>query len=220
MDSIAITGSGSGLGKSLALQYAKAGHYIYLLGRNDEKLLVTKKQIEENGGKATNIVCDVTEPASVNEAFKQIDTLNVLINNAGVGIFGSVSDYSPNDIALMLDTNIKGTILVTQAGIPLIKASSGRILNIISTAGLRGKTNESVYCASKFAQRGFTESLQKEFQGQDICITAVYMGGMDTPFWHNSTHISDRSRLKAPNSVAEEIFNQDDGRNEINIGKN
>ena len=62
-------------------------------------------------------------------------------------------------------------------------------MNIISTAGLRGKVNEAVYAASKFAVRGFTESLQKEYEGSRMKINAVYMGGMDTPFWEGSNHV-------------------------------
>jgi len=89
-----------------------------------------------------------------------------------------------------------------------LKGGKGHILNIISTAGLRGKVNEDVYAASKFAVRGFTESLQKEYEASTIKITAVYMGGMDTPFWTDSDHISDRSRLRSPSEVAKLIIHQ------------
>ncbi|MDY0407553.1 SDR family oxidoreductase [Paracerasibacillus soli] len=118
-----------------------------------------------------------------------------------------------------MDTNIKGGILTVQYALPLIRKSKGRILNIISTAGLRGKVNESVYCASKFAMRGFTESLQKEWEHEPISITAVYMGGMNTPFWKNSDHVEDPSQLKGPEIVAEQIFNADDRRKEILIDR-
>ena len=107
-----------------------------------------------------------------------------LVNNAGVGHFGPFADNSKQQISEMLDTNVLGTILMTKAVLPLLlKNGEGRIMNIISTAGLRGKVNEAVYVASKFAVRGFTESLQKEYEGSQMKINAVYMGGMDTPFW-------------------------------------
>lgn len=89
-------------------------------------------------------------------------------------------------------------------------------MNIISTAGLRGKVNESVYCASKFAIRGFSESLLKELEGR-IKVVAVYMGGMDTPFWNNTDHVKDKSRFKSPREVALKIKELDDGRCEIVI---
>ncbi|WP_323742038.1 SDR family oxidoreductase [Salinibacillus xinjiangensis] len=85
----------------------------------------------------------------------------MLINNAGVGYFGAVESYDEKQIDTVLNTNIKGTILLTQALLPMIQTVKGRVLNIVSTAGLRGKVHESLYSACKFAQRGFTESLPK-----------------------------------------------------------
>ncbi|WP_164670006.1 SDR family NAD(P)-dependent oxidoreductase [Virgibacillus doumboii] len=219
MPTVAITGAGSGLGQALALQYAQNNYKVYLLGRTDTKLHLVQNEIIKNGGDAEVILCDVQEQASVSIAFQQIGELDVFINNAGIGIFGPVADYSISDIEKTLDTNVKGTILTVQSALPLIRASKGRILTIISTAGLRGKVNESIYCASKFAVKGFTESLQKEWENDSISITAVYMGGMNTPFWNNSSHVTDSSGLKGPEVVAEQIYNEDDGRKEIFVDK-
>lgn len=219
MPTVAITGAGSGLGRALALKYASNNYKVFLLGRTDTKLHMVQNNILKNGGQAEVILCDVQEPASVSVAFQQIGELNVFINNAGIGIFGQVEDYSIDDIETTLDTNIKGTILTVQSALPQIRASKGRILTIISTAGLRGKVNESIYCASKFAVKGFTESLQKEWENASIAITAVYMGGMNTPFWDKSTHVADATDLKGPEVVAEQIFKEDDGRKEILIDK-
>ncbi|MCD5325549.1 MULTISPECIES: SDR family NAD(P)-dependent oxidoreductase [Pontibacillus] len=217
MSTIAITGAGTGLGAALAKQYASKNNTIYLLGRTEERLLVVKREIEEQGGTAEVVLCDVTDPTSAENALSTMPALDVLINNAGLGIFGPVQELTPTDITQMLNTNVKGTIYMTQSALPHLKKSGGRILNIISTAGLRGKVNESVYCASKFAQRGFTESLQKELADTPVSVTAVYMGGMNTPFWDGSEHVSNPSKLKDPATVAEIIFNQDDGREEIEI---
>ncbi|WP_106494576.1 SDR family NAD(P)-dependent oxidoreductase [Lentibacillus sp. Marseille-P4043] len=219
MPNVAITGAGSGLGKALALQYAKNGYNVFLLGRTDNKLHIVQHEIEATGGQAEIVLCDVRQEASVGIAFQQIGELDVFINNAGIGIFGPVEDYDINHIDETLDTNVKGSILTVQAALPLIKESKGRILTIISTAGLRGKVNESIYCASKFAVRGFTESLQKEWENKPYSITAVYMGGMNTPFWDNSTHVKDASGLKGPEVVAEQIFREDDGRKEIFVDR-
>ncbi|MFC0521995.1 SDR family NAD(P)-dependent oxidoreductase [Pontibacillus salicampi] len=214
-----ITGAGTGLGAELAKTYAKDGYYVYLIGRTEDRLMLVQREIEEKGGSAEVVICDITEPISVNESIEQLKQLDVFINNAGIGIFGPVTEMDSPDVTQILNTNIKGTIYMTQAVIPLVEKQGGRILNIISTAGLRGKVNESVYCASKFAQRGFTESLQKEYDDSKVSFTAVYMGGMNTPFWENSDHVSDPSRLKNPSIVAEEIKAQDDGRAEIHIEK-
>ncbi len=215
--SAVITGGGTGLGRALAHRYAKEGYKIILLGRTERSLSLVRMEIIQQGGQAESYICDITEPASVEEAIRQLDRVDVLINNAGIGIFGELSSLKEEDIDKMLETNVKGTILMTQKALPLLKVSEGRVLNIISTAGLRGKVNESVYCASKFAVRGFTESLQKEWEDQPMSATAVYMGGMNTPFWSNSDHVADPSRLKGPEGVADKIFAEDDRRAEIKV---
>jgi len=217
MSTVFITGAGSGLGRALAHQYGAAGYRVIVTGRTEKKLLVVQSEIEEKGGQAEAIVCDVTEPASISEALRQVDDLDVLINNAGLGIFGELHTYTKQQMDDMWTTIVRGTMLMTQAAYPKLKETNGRVLNIISTAGLRGKKNESVYCASKFAVKGFTESLQKEWEEEPLTATSVFMGGMNTPFWKESTHVSNPDQLKGPEGVAEQIYNEDDGRKEIII---
>ncbi|WP_101846423.1 SDR family oxidoreductase [Halobacillus sp. Marseille-P3879] len=219
MRKVLISGAGTGLGRALALHYAQNNYNVFLAGRTEKKLLLVQQEIKELGGESEVLICDVTEPASVQEAFKQLDHLDVLINNAGIGIFGTLDSYNPEDIDKMLNTNVRGTILMTQEAAPLLNQSNGRVLNIISTAGLRGKAEETVYCASKFAVRGFTESLHKEWESESMKATAVYMGGMNTPFWDQSDHVSNPHSLKGPEGVAEQIFNEDDGRPEIFVDR-
>ncbi|MFC0190314.1 SDR family NAD(P)-dependent oxidoreductase [Fictibacillus aquaticus] len=222
--SVIITGGGSGLGKELAKQYAST-YTVYLLGRDQSKLSEAASFIEQTGGTAETAVCDVTDMNQVemvmNAIFTASSSVHMLINNAGTGVFGPLESLSENDIHTMIDTNVKGTIFPVMAALPHFQAQGrGTVMNIISTAGLRGKVNESVYCASKFAVKGFTESLAKEWEKSQLRAVAVYMGGMDTPFWDNSTHIKDHSRLKSPEKVAEMIVQQDDGKiNEIFIDR-
>ncbi|CDQ20380.1 Short-chain dehydrogenase [Halobacillus karajensis] len=219
MKNVWITGAGTGLGRALAHTYAQNGYNVYLSGRTEKQLQVTQNNISQKGGKASVLVCDVTDPSSIKEAIKQIDHLHLLINNAGVGHFGELSTYTETQIDQLLNTNVKGTILTTQLAASKLKKTEGRVLNVISTAGLRGKKNESVYCASKFAIRGFTESLQKEWESLSLSATAVYMGGMNTPFWSETNHVTSPEKLKGPEVVAEQIFAEDDGRKEILIDR-
>ncbi|UOQ43664.1 SDR family oxidoreductase [Halobacillus salinarum] len=219
MGNVLITGAGSGLGQALAEQYAKAGHTVYLAGRTERKLLLVQKELRESGSKAEVLICDVSEPASVEECLKQLESIDILINNAGIGIFGDLASYRKEQMDQMLHTNVLGTVLMTQMALPKLKLAEGRVLNIISTAGLRGKTNESVYCASKFAVRGFTESLHKEWENEPLSATAVYMGGMNTPFWDESDHVKDPSGMKTPDVVAKQIFQEDDRREAIYIDR-
>jgi short-subunit dehydrogenase len=212
LKTIIITGAGSGLGKELALGFSKQGYHLILTGRTVGKLSAVKNEIEAAGGKADYAVLNISNMEDVtNQVSEWCMKYSIfgLVNNAGVGHFGPFIESSEGEIIEMLNTNVLGTILVTKAVLPVLtKQEDGLIINIISTAGLRGKVNEAVYVASKFAVRGFTESLQKEYQDSAIKIKSVYMGGMNTPFWAGSTHITDPSRLRSPGEVAEIIFQQ------------
>ncbi|RPF50549.1 SDR family NAD(P)-dependent oxidoreductase [Aquisalibacillus elongatus] len=215
MKNVLITGAGTGLGQALALEYAKQGNQILLVGRREEKLQDTAKKIADLGGKADIHACDITNWDELNQLAETISEVDILINNAGIGFFGAFEELEKDQIDTMLNVNGAGLIYMTKHFMPHIIQSKGRILNIVSTAGLRGKVHEAGYCASKFAQRGFTESLQKEYQDRDISITAVYMGGMNTPFWDGSDYVSDPNVLPTPDTIAEQIVAQDDGRDEI-----
>lgn len=219
---VIITGGGSGLGLALAREYNKT-YNVYLVGRNEQKLEQAVQSFAHSENKVSYKVCDVTDYAkteSMLQSIFQSENVHALINNAGMGVFEPLEDLTKTDITQMLETNVYGTIFPTKLALQLFKKQGfGKVMNIISTAGLRGKVNESVYCASKFAVRGFTESLVKEWDGTDIYPTAVYMGGMDTPFWDDSNHIADRSRLKSPEQVAALIIEQDDNRPEIFIDR-
>ncbi|MBA2176544.1 SDR family oxidoreductase [Halobacillus locisalis] len=219
MGNVVITGAGTGLGRALAHQYARNQHQVFLLGRTERNLLLVQNEIQQDGGNAEVIICDVTEPASVTEALRQVDQIDIVINNAGIGVFGNLLDLTPEDMDSALNTNVKGTMLMTQLAFPKLRETGGRVLNVISTAGLRGKKNESIYCASKFAVRGFTESLHKEWDNEPVSATAVYMGGMNTPFWSQTDHVDSPERLKGPEGVAEQIFKEDDGRESIYIDR-
>lgn len=214
MQTIIITGAGSGLGKELATLFSQKGYHLLLTGRTVEKLTSARDEIIAHGGKADIFPLDIQNVNDVSKKVEEIShyyTICGLVNNAGVGHFGPFVEIDEQHMVEMINTNVLGTLLMTKAILPhLLKTPDGRIMNIISTAGLRGKVNEAVYVASKFAVRGFTESLQKEYEDHSIKINAVYMGGMDTPFWAHSDHIKDLSRFRTPREVAEMIMEQID----------
>jgi uncharacterized protein len=221
METIVITGAGTGLGKELALEYAEHGNTVILTGRRLDPLFAVQKEIEQRGGKAFSYTLDIRDDENVKATVQEIlkhHQVTCLINNAGVGYFGPFTSLTVEQIHEMLDTNVKGTIFMTKAFLPYFHTiPKAKILNIISTAGLRGKVNESVYVASKFAVRGFSESLVKELEQTNISVTAVYMGGMDTPFWEGTDHIKDRTRLRSAKEVARQIIAEDNGQPEIII---
>lgn len=214
MNTILITGGSSGLGFHLAKIYSQHNQVI-IVGRSKEKLLKAESLLNNNN--ISIYPCDITRSSDLksltNYLSHQKIRIHTLINNAGIGHFGPLESLEESQLDAMLDINVKGTIMTTKH---LLAYTKEKIINIISTAGLRGKVHEAAYVASKFAVRGFTESIQKEYKGR-LKITAVYMGGMNTPFWHQSDHIKDKSRLKSPQTVAEIIYQHDDGREKIII---
>ena len=219
MRKILISGGSSGLGLELAKVYGMNGFQIIIVGRSVEKLESALNTLNSVGVSAVRIYnCDISKNEDVKillqkltQDHKQIDRL---INCAGVGYFGELSSLENSQIKTMTEVNFLGTVYMTQILKPII---SERVINIISTAGLRGKKNESVYCGTKFAVRGFTESLQIEWEQDHVTATAVYMGGMATAFWNESDHITDHSRLRDPAAVARGIYDQEDGRPTIII---
>ncbi len=213
---VLITGAGSGLGKALSKEYVNKGNHVIMVGRNEGKLLKASCDIDSEGSQTTCYVADITSIPSIQDLKKSVvetfKTIDLLINCAGLGYFGPFKDLSPEHLKEMFEVNVFGTIYMTQHFIEVINQ---RLVNIISTAGLKGKVNESGYVASKFAVRGFTDSIRKEYEDSSLIITAVYMGGMDTPFWNDSTHIVDKSRLKSPEVIAKAIVDYDSIADEI-----
>ncbi|MCC5890191.1 MAG: SDR family oxidoreductase, partial [Alkalibacterium sp.] len=183
---VVITGAGSGLGASLAVKYSEMGYHVTLLGRTYSKLrYLADKMTSDNVSLYT---IDVSSAEEVQKVFSEIKEesgdIDILVNNAGVGIFGDAEDITTDAVDQMIDINLKGTIFCTQAVLPQMKKrNEGTIIQVISTAGLEGKPTEAVYCASKYGQRGFTESISKELADTDIHILSAYMGGMKTSFW-------------------------------------
>jgi short-subunit dehydrogenase len=202
-----ITGGGTGLGKELGKLLSKDYH-IVLLGRTKENLEEAAGEIRRAGGEVSYAVLDVRSPREIEQVCSTEllqDDLGLLIHNAGVGYFGPFANTGDDELEAMFETNVLGPIRITKALLSQLVEGGTTVINVISTAGLRGKKNESLYVASKFALRGFGESLQKEYEDSGLRVVNAYMGGMNTPFWDESDHISDRSRLRSPVKIAEII---------------
>lgn len=216
---IVITGAGSGLGASLAKKHAEQGHYITLIGRTESKLQTVAKDFPHSNYSLLSL--DVFSYEAVDQAFDEImkvKPIDVLINNAGLGYFELAEDLTVNQVDEMIDINLKGTIFCTQKVLPAMKESDkGSLINIVSTAGLEGKVTESVYCASKFGVKGFTESIIKELEDTDIHVTAVYMGGMRTPFWDGVIEEENMGGLMDPEDIADIIIENVKIRKNINV---
>lgn len=219
---VVITGAGSGLGASLAKQYADMNYHVCLLGRTKEKLKRTGKLLPTNQYSIHTV--DVANLEEVTAVFHTIRTeigpVDTLINNAGIGVFNLLENIDEIAINQMIDVNLKGTIFCTQAVLAdMKKRNSGTIANIISTAGLEGKRKETVYCASKYGARGFTESLLVELAATDIHVFGAYMGGMKTEFWSNIMAEDEMDHLMDPEDIANIIVHNLKPRARLNVGQ-
>ena len=173
-----ITGAGKGIGKAIALALAKEGVNIILVARTQEEIDRIKKKIRSLRVKALAITADVADINSVNSAVEkalaEFDTIDILINNAGIAAFGKFLELEPTDWERIIQVNLMGTYYVTRAVLPnMIERQTGDIINISSTAGLSGNALTSAYSASKFAVLGLTESLMQEVRKHNIRVTAL-----------------------------------------------
>lgn len=173
-----ITGAGKGIGKAIALALAAEGVNVALLARTEEDLISVAKEVTALGVRAVTVVADVSSLESVNKAtgvvFTKFDSIDILINNAGIGKFGKFLELNIKDWEQVIQVNLMGTYYVTRAFLPqMIERNSGDIVNISSTAGLKGAAITSAYSASKFAILGLTESLMQEVRKNNIRVTAL-----------------------------------------------
>ncbi|MDR7079500.1 short-subunit dehydrogenase [Neobacillus niacini] len=216
---VVITGAGSGLGASLAKKYSGLGFRICLLGRTRERLQRTADMLTND---YSIYELDVSKKNEVTEVFQSIKAevgpIDILINNAGIGVFDLAENINEDAVHQMIDINLKGTIFCTQAVLPDMKdRNEGIISNIVSTAGLEGKVTESVYCASKFGVRGFSDSLFLELQDSQVKIYAAYMGGMKTEFWDGIYQKDEIKDLMDPDDIADIIMDNMKPRKNLSV---
>lgn len=173
-----ITGAGKGIGKAVALALAAEGVNVALLARTKTDLEQVAKEIEPYGVKTVIVTADIADIESVNKAVNtvlaELKTIDILINNAGIGKFGKFLDLTPEDFENIIKVNLFGIYYATRAVLPgMIEQQGGDIINISSTAGLKGAAMTSAYSASKFAVMGLTESLMQEVRKHNIRVTAL-----------------------------------------------
>jgi 3-oxoacyl-[acyl-carrier protein] reductase len=182
-----ITGASAGIGEASALALAKEGANLVLIARRKQRLDELVERIQSAGSRAVSIVGDVREEGTAQRAVaaakENFGTVHILINNAGMGNYKQLIDTSAEEYAEMMDTNMRSTFLFTRHTVPLmIEQKSGLILMISSMAGIYGFAGEAVYCATKFAQVGFAQALDKELHPHGIKVGAICPGGVKTEF--------------------------------------
>jgi NADP-dependent 3-hydroxy acid dehydrogenase YdfG len=182
-----ITGASAGIGKASALALAEEGAHIILTARRKERLDELVGAIKKAGGDATVVAGDAREENTAKETVKAAlavtGKIDILLNNAGMGIYKNLVDTSLEDYDTMMDTNMRSGFLFTRYVVPeMIKQKSGTILMLSSMAGVYGFAGEAVYCSTKFAQVGFAQALDKELRPHGIKVGAICPGGVKTEF--------------------------------------
>lgn len=172
-----VTGGASGIGEATCRVLAQAGASVLVADLNGDA--ATKLAAELPGARA--VPCDITSEDSVREAFSGIGRLDFLVNNAGIGHVGSITDCSLEDFQRLFKVNVEGLFLVSKAAVPLLIASHGAMVNIGSVAGLIGIKKRFGYCATKGAVVAMTKQLAVEYP-TEFRVNCICPGTVETPF--------------------------------------
>lgn len=207
-----VTGGGRGLGKATAVALAKEGVHVGITGRNEKQLQETVAELKSLGVQASYAVFNVglqTEViAGVHKIAEALGGIDILVNNAGIAAYGSVEEMETAKWEEIIQTNVLGVYYVAKAIVPLMKSKGmGDIVNIASTAGLKGSANSSAYSASKSAVIGFSESLMYEMRKENIRVITLTPSTIATDMTVSDLKITDGNpdKVLQPEDFAELI---------------
>jgi NAD(P)-dependent dehydrogenase (short-subunit alcohol dehydrogenase family) len=181
-----VTGGGTGIGRAIALEFAKEGARVAITGRRKETLSTTVNEIIKKGGKALGIPGDVSSIADVDkmvtETVKKFGKLDILVNCAGILISADLAHHTEKIWDDTIDINLKGSFLTTQRAVPeMLKQGKGKIIHIASIAGQIGFPNSTAYCASKGGIMGMTKAMAMELAPKKINVNCIAPGDVATP---------------------------------------
>ena len=182
-----ITGASAGIGQACARALGAEGAHLVLTARRGERLDALRQEIEQDGQRVIQVLGDAREDQTaaqtVKAAMEAFGKVDILINNTGVGNYKNLVDTSAEDYDEMMDTNVRSTFLFTRHVVPvMLEKKQGTVLMISSMAGIYGFAGEAVYCATKFAQVGFAQALDKELRPHGIKVGLICPGGVKTEF--------------------------------------
>ena len=203
-----ITGASRGIGLAIARSLAAMGAKLALCARDPGKLIAVAAEFERQGIPVLAVPADVSLAAAiaplVQKTEQSLGPIEVLINNAGIGVFGPIQEASEANWDAVLDTNLKSVFLLTRAVAPgMIARRSGHIVNIASLAGKNAFAGGAIYCASKWGLLGLTECMAEDLRPHGIRVSAVCPGSVATDFSPPSK--KDPSKMLQPEDVAHAV---------------
>jgi NADP-dependent 3-hydroxy acid dehydrogenase YdfG len=209
---VAITGASAGIGRATALRLARDGATIVACARRGDRLDQLAAEIVTAGGQALPVVADVTLESDMNglvaRAVERFGRLDVMMCNAGFGIYGAIDDIAPAQMQKLMDVNYFGTYYATRAALPVFRQQrTGHVVIVSSIVGKRGVPYMGAYSATKFAQVGLAECLRAEVAGSDIHVSVVYPVSTVTEFVDVMVRETgtDVSRSLGPRQSAEQV---------------
>ena len=208
---VVITGAGKGMGKATAEKFAAEGNNLFICARNEKELSETAKELEEKYNcKVFYSPADLSEKTSAQEfgkwVLQQTRQVDILINNAGQFIPGSIYNEEDGLLEKMININLYAAYHVTRALLPaMMEKKQGHIFNMSSIAALKAYATGGSYSISKFALMGFSKNLREELKPYNIKVTTVYPGAVYTSSWYGSG--VPESRIMEAGDIANIIFN-------------
>ena len=208
---VLITGASKGIGKDLSTALAEQGATVVITARTQKLLARLQSEIGKAGGSAYYITADLCKHKHIEQLFarikKQFGRLDVLINNAGIGIFGQLVDFSMKDFDKIMEINVRAVYICCQQALKMMMAAQkGHIINMSSAACLKGYANQTAYIASKQAIIGLTRSLAAEVQKHQISVSVLLPGGVDTEMIAAARPDLDQSVLIPPSDISKTVL--------------
>ncbi|TCS73194.1 hypothetical protein EDD64_11973 [Effusibacillus lacus] len=209
-----ITGASSGIGWETALAFAARGARLAIAARSESKLEELAGRISKEGGECLAVPVDVTDSESVKSMTRKVlehyGRVDVLVNNAGFGVFAPVLEADMSDMKEMMEVNYFGLVRCIQAVVPhMLRQKMGHVVNVASMAGFVAAPTHGGYSATKFAVIGLSEALREEIRDHGIKVTTVNPGPIDTPFFEkadlNSIPKIAQRFMRKPDEVARAI---------------
>jgi NAD(P)-dependent dehydrogenase (short-subunit alcohol dehydrogenase family) len=203
-----VTGGSRGIGRAIALRLAAMGAAVAICGRDSNPLNEASRELSRSGGRVFSKVADVTRSGDIDDLVAETEAalgaISILVNNAGIGVFGPAHEKTEADWDRVLNTNLKSVFLVSRAVIPSMKKrGAGDIINISSLAGLNAFAGGGIYCASKWGVQGLSACMAEDLRNFGIRVSTICPGSVATEF--SGSGSKDASKVLSSDDIAHAV---------------